>query len=156
MLKDGASVDGRPPDRLVESGGLGRGPHCGDLRNLRARDSLTETTLYKLGSGAVSPCATLLVLLTVLIPSRTKDFCTKSVCRFSQRVAFGLGSEVRHDVTHPAAQDRLSVATRRIHAPVLSPTFLTWLFLYWLTGCFALLLQCVSCLFQLVSVFFRA
>jgi hypothetical protein len=30
-----------PADRLVESRGLGRGPHRGDLRNLRARDSLT-------------------------------------------------------------------------------------------------------------------
>jgi hypothetical protein len=37
----------------------------------------------------------------------------------------------------------------------LSPTFLTWLFLYWLSGCFALLLECVSCLFQLVSGFCR-
>ena len=31
-------------DRLAESRGLGRGPHRGDLRNLRARDSLTENT----------------------------------------------------------------------------------------------------------------
>jgi hypothetical protein len=36
----GASVGDRSPDRLAESGGLGRGPHRGDLRNLRARDSL--------------------------------------------------------------------------------------------------------------------
>jgi hypothetical protein len=41
---DGASVDGRPPDRLVESGGLGSGPHRGDLRNFHARSSLTENT----------------------------------------------------------------------------------------------------------------
>ena len=31
--------------------GLGRGLHRGDLRHLRARDSLTEITLYKLASG---------------------------------------------------------------------------------------------------------
>jgi hypothetical protein len=43
----------------------------------------------------------------------------------------------------------------RLCTKTLSPTFLTWLFLYWLTGCFALLLECVSCLFQLVSGFFR-
>jgi hypothetical protein len=41
---DGASVDRRPPDLLVESGGLGRGPHRGDLRNFHARNSLTENT----------------------------------------------------------------------------------------------------------------
>jgi len=43
---DGASVGGRPADRLAESGGLGRGLHRGGLRHLRARDPLTETTLY--------------------------------------------------------------------------------------------------------------
>jgi DNA repair protein RadC len=31
---------------------------------------------------------------------------------FSQRVAFGLGSDVRHGVTHPAAQDRAHQARR--------------------------------------------
>ena len=47
MFTDGASVGSRPADRLAESGGVGRGPHRGDLRNLRARDSLTETTLLR-------------------------------------------------------------------------------------------------------------
>jgi len=32
---------------LVESRGLGLGPHRGGLRNLRVRDSLTETTLLR-------------------------------------------------------------------------------------------------------------
>jgi hypothetical protein len=39
MLKVANSPAG--PDRLVESGGLGRGPHRGDLRNLRVLDSLS-------------------------------------------------------------------------------------------------------------------
>jgi hypothetical protein len=38
---------------LAEFDGLGRGPHRGDLRNLRARDSLTETTL-RTGTLAVA------------------------------------------------------------------------------------------------------
>jgi hypothetical protein len=42
---DGASVGGRQSHRLAEPGGLGGGPHRGGLRNLRARDSLTEPLL---------------------------------------------------------------------------------------------------------------
>jgi hypothetical protein len=48
---DGASVDGRPADRLAESGGRGCSFNSG-LRHLHARDSLTRIGLKQTASGA--------------------------------------------------------------------------------------------------------
>ena len=48
---DGESDCYKPPDRLVESGGRGRGLDGGGLRHLRARDPLTIHNSVDLGNS---------------------------------------------------------------------------------------------------------